>query len=232
VVLNLNKNLFMVNIDLFGWPMGSLVFLWLAFGLGRWNRADAVTLAVPASYIVGYSAFYFSGGPDLGARYWYPILAAFALLSVRGIHMTSAALSSRKALSYSGTRIGAFIVVATVSAIGVMLPWRAATKYYRYRGVTGEVRELAVSHHFEHGLVFVRAMENGRDFQSAFILNPRTLDDFGTVYAYDAGPANRAAVVTHYADRPVWVIGRVQDAAGEQPFRIIAGPLSPGTVPP
>jgi hypothetical protein len=26
VILNLNKNLFMVNIDLFGWPMGSLIF--------------------------------------------------------------------------------------------------------------------------------------------------------------------------------------------------------------
>ena len=128
VVLNLNKNLFMVNIDLFGWPMGSLVFLWLAMGLGRWNRADAVTLAVPAIYIIGYSAFYFSGGPDLGARYWYPILAVFALLSARGIHMVRTALRSREALSYSGTRVGAFIVMATVSAAGVMLPWRAATK--------------------------------------------------------------------------------------------------------
>jgi hypothetical protein len=94
------------------------------------------------------------------------------------------------------------------------------------------VRELAAATHFEHGLVFVRAVENGRDYQSAFLLNPRTLEDAGTVYAYDAGPANRAAVVTHYPDRPVWVIGRVENAAGEQLFRVLAGPLSPGTVPP
>jgi hypothetical protein len=231
VVLNWNKNFFMVNVDLFGWATGSLLFVWLVFALRRWHRADRIVLALPATYVIGYSAFYFSGGPDLGARYWYPILVPLAVLTARGIQMTSATLD-REARPDAGVRIGVFVVIATLGAAAVMLPWRAMTKHYRYRGVTGEVRELAAAHGFEHALVFMRAAENGRDYQSAFVLNPRTLDDSGTVYAFDAGPENRAVVVSHYADRPVWVIGRVEDPTGNQPFRILAGPLKPGTVPP
>ena len=113
-----------------------------------------------------------------------------------------------------------------------MLPWRAVTKYYQYRGISGEVRELAASHHFEHALVFLRAPENRRDYQSAFVLNPRTLEDPGTVYAFDAGPTNRAAVVAHFPDRAVWVISRgATNLDSGAPLRVIAGPLPPGTVP-
>jgi 4-amino-4-deoxy-L-arabinose transferase-like glycosyltransferase len=232
VVLNLNKNLFMVNIDLFGWAMGSLLFVYLAFGLGRWRREDACLHVLVASYLIGYSAFYFSGGPDLGARYWYPILVPLAALSARGVQLATADLHARGALTHAGARVGAFIGAATLSAAVVMVPWRAATKHYRYRGITGEARELAASHHFEHGLVFVRAPENGRDYQSAFILNPPTLDDPATIYAFDAGPERRAALVARFPDRPVWVIGRGSEHldAGP-PLRVLAGPLAPGTVP-
>ncbi len=232
VVLNLNKNMFMVNLDLFGWAMGSSIFVYLAFGLGRWRRDDAFLLALVASYLAGYSAFYFSGGPDLGARYWYPILVALAGLSARGAQMVAAELRARGASINPGVRIGAFVVVATVSAATVMLPWRAVTKHYRYRGVTAEARELAASQHFDHALVFLRAPENGRDYQSAFIFNPSTLDDPETIYAFDAGPAKRAALVKHFADRQVWVIGRaLSDGEGESPLRVLDGPLAPGTIP-
>ena len=232
VVLNLNKNLFMVNVDLFGWATGSLIFVWFVFALGRWRRSDVILLTLPAVYVVGYSAFWFSGGPDLGARYWYPILVPLAALSARGAQMLSAELHAHGALAHASARVGAFIVAATVSAALLMLPWRATTKHYRYRGISGEVRELAASHQFGHALVFVRPEEDRRDYQAAFIFNPATLEDRGTIYAFDAGAANRSAVVAHFSDRPVWVIGRVPaTATGSAPLQVILGPLAPGTVP-
>ncbi|MGH9387572.1 MAG: hypothetical protein ACRD2N_25205 [Vicinamibacterales bacterium] len=233
VVLNWNKNLFMVNADLFGWAPGSLIFVWLAFAIGSWRRADIMLLALPAIYLFGYSLFWFSGGPDIGARYWYPILIPFAALSARGVRMVSTGLSALRALTHPAARVGAFIVAATVGSAVVMLPWRATTKHYRYRGITGEVRELAAAHGFEHALVFVRGEQNRRDYPEAFTFNPWTLERPETIYAYDAGPSNRAVVVAHYSDRPIWVIGRdPQRSVEAPPLRVIAGPLPPGTVPP
>jgi hypothetical protein len=231
VILNANKNAFMTNIDLFGWASGSLVFIWLALGLGRWRRGDALMLALSAAFILGYSAYWFSGGPDLGARYWYPLMVPLAAMTARGAQMLSARLHERGTVSHPGARVGALMLAASLSATIVMLPWRAVTKHYRYRGISGEIRALAASHRFEHALVFVRA-EGGRDYQSAFNFNPATLDDPATIYALDAGPAHRAAVVAHFSDRPVWVIGRRRASAAENaPIDVLAGPLTPGTIP-
>lgn len=232
VVLNINKNAFMTNIELFGWASGSLILVWLAFGLGQWRRGDVLFLVLSMAFIVGYSAYWFSGGPDLGARYWYPLLVPLAALSARGAQMLSVQLQARGVLSFPGARIGAFIVAASVSAAITTVPWRAMTKHYRYRGISAEIRELADAHQFKHALVFVRAEENRRDYAAAFNFNPRTLEDPATIYAFDAGPSHRAAVVAHFPDREVWVVGRARaGGTGGAPLDVIAGPLAPGTVP-
>jgi hypothetical protein len=229
VVLNANKNLFMANQDLLGWAPGSLLFVWLAIVLGRTQRRDSLMLALISTYVIGYSAYWFSGGPDLGPRYWYPAIIPMAALTAFGAQMLIAALRRQNAASQPAARTAAFIVAATMCAGIVMVPWRAATKYYRYRGVGGEVRALAESRRFEHALVFVRS--DRRDYQSAFNLNPNTLHDSATIYAYDAGAAHRAAVVAHFPDRTVWVIGRSGSDPTRAPLDVIEGPLAPGTVP-
>jgi hypothetical protein len=231
VVLNTNKNLFMVNADLFGWATGSLVFVALALGIGRWRRADTLLLALTAAYIAGHSFYWFSGGPDIGARYWYPLLVPLAALTARGAQMAVEQLRKSDACGAPGARVGVVILVACVSAGVVALPWRAATKYYEYRGITSEVRALAEAHRFEHALVFIRSGDRA-DYQSAFSLNPPSLEGTGTVYAWDAGAAARARVVAAFPDRPVWVIERRPPGPeGEGPFVLTAGPLPPGTVP-
>jgi hypothetical protein len=224
VVLNLNKNLFMTNGDLFGWTVGSLVFVWLAIGIGRWSRREAPLLILPAIFAAGYSLFWFSGGPDLGARYWYPLLVPFAALTARGILSVAARIDQRGAFTHAGCRIAAAVLVATIGALAITLPWRALTKYYRYRGISGEVRELTASAGIQDALVFVRVAERA-DYQSAFALNPRTLEEPGTIYALDVGPAYRAGLLDHYGQRPVWVIGRAApDAAGAKPWVVLERP--------
>jgi hypothetical protein len=228
VVLNLNKNLFMVNIDLFGWPAGSLLFLCVAAAYGR--RHDAILFLIPAVYAIGYSAFWFSGGPDLGARYWYPMLVPLSALTARGVMIVVDRLRATCGSLHAAGRTGAFLLVSLFSAAVIMLPWRAVTKHYRYRGITGEVRRLADTHHFGRAVVFVRGDEGRRDYQAAFNLNTPTLDA-GTIYAFDAGPAHRATVLKHFPDRSVWVIGRDPLAVDGPALRVIAGPIPPGTDP-
>src|SRR5262249_11391732 len=86
VILNLNKNLFQTNVDLFGWGCGSLLLV-LGFALsGRLRTADRFVLALAAAFPVGYSAYWFSGGPDHGARYWFAMLVPLVWLTARGWH--------------------------------------------------------------------------------------------------------------------------------------------------
>ena len=231
VVLNLNKNFFMVNADLFGWATGSIVFAALALGFGRWRRSDGAVLALHAIFIAGYSLFWFSGGPDLGARYWYPLIVPLAVMSVRGAQMLAGEFGKAGTLGQPGARVGAFLLALAVAAVATMLPWRATTKHYQYRGISGEIHQLAEARGFGRALVFVRS-DSRSDYQSAFNLNPALFDGPETVYAWDAGPEHSAAVTSRLADRPVWVIGRrVSAPGGAAPFVVLAGPLAPGTVP-
>lgn len=226
VVLNANKNFFMANFELFGWACGSLLLAGLFVLFLPKGRADWLMIALVGAVIMGHSAYWFSGGPDLGPRYWYQALIPLVALTVRGAQAVAQRVQTRD--SVGSLRIGIFVAAACVSAVVTVLPWRSATKHYRYRDVGGEVRQLAAEHQFDHALVFVRSRERDA-YQSAFSLNPPTLADSATIYARDAGRARRQIVVEHFADRPVWVIGRT---GSEKRLRVLAGPLQPGTVPP
>ena len=231
VVLNANKNLFMVNADLFGWAAGSLLFVWLTLALGRWRSGDAVLLTLPAAFLAGYSTYWFSGGPDLGARYWYPLIVPLAALTARGAQMVATTLGPRSAGRHTGMRVGVFILAAGISAAVTFIPWRAVTKHHGYRGIDGDLRDLSAARAFGRALVFVHS-DDPADYQSAFNLNPGTLEsDALTVYARDVDGASRRAVVAHFPDRPVWVVAREKDGDVRLPWKVIEGPLPPGTVP-
>jgi hypothetical protein len=125
------------------------------------------------------------------------------------------------------------------------VPWRSLGKYHRYREMTADVQRLARDYDFGESLVFVRvesaagAILNNTDYPSAFIFNPPSLESGGTVYAFDAGPAHRRAVIDHFPGRRIWVIGRVptaaEHAAGLEAsgrMTVIDGPRLPWDAPP
>jgi hypothetical protein len=225
VMLNLNKNLFTANWELFGWACGSLVLLIAYLATGGFRKRDTLMLAVAGSFIVGHSAYWFSGGPDLGPRYWYPAIVALVALACRG--GAELAQRLRSTAPDAAGRIALFATVATLGGVLIMLPWRVVTKQSHYRGVSGDVRRVAASRHIVSGLVFIRSPFR-EDYQSAFNLNPSTLDDAATIYAYDAGLESRRRVVARFSNRSVWVIGRPDSSAA---LRLLSGPLPPGTVP-
>ncbi len=222
VVLNANKNFFAINFELFGWAAGSLVLALLALQPAALRRRDLLLLGIAAMVVIGHAFYWFPGGPDLGARYWYLTILTCVVLTVRGITVVAERLSVPRA------RVAAFAVLASVAALGTVLPWRIVTKHYHYRDITGEVRALATREGIHNGLVFVRGARRS-DYQEAFNLNPPSLDQGGTIYAWDQGPAHRARVLHQFPQRPVWLVERDPDP--DQPIRLVAGPLPPGTDP-
>lgn len=224
VIINANSNFYMANIELFGWSFGSLGFAALALLLGGLRRADWLFFALLVSMVAGHSFYWFSGGPDFGARYWYQALVPLVVLTVRGMQAVQQRLIERRASELSASRVTAFVLVASLVAFANVVPWRSLGKYHHYRGMSGNVGRMADAYGFGDSLVFVR--EGGKnDYASAFVFNPPTLDSRGTIYARDTGLVGRAAVAQHFPGRSVWIVAGSSRAAG--PFRLVAGPLPP-----
>ncbi len=204
VVLNLNKNLFQTNVDLFGWACGSLL-LPVLYLTSRWtSREDRIWIALAVVLPAGYSLYWFSGGPDHGARYWYPLLVPFLLFTARSIERLHAMWRRPDTLPFVRPMVG----VAVLAACLTFVPWRATTKYFRYREVGADLSQEVSRRGIQHALVFVHAPER-ETYQAGFNYNSPRLDGPDNVYARLLDVQSRERLTAHFADRDWWIAERV-----------------------
>src|SRR5262249_47963077 len=157
------------------------------------TRADRFMIGVIFIVVAAYSLYWFSGGPDFGARYWYLILIPCVALTVRGIE------------SIGGDRILPAVACLTLLSVFVFIPWRAVDKYHGYLGMTPDILRLAQVNGFGNSLVLVEG-ERYPDYESAAAYNPLNLRDSRTIYAWDRNAEARAKLIVAYQDRPVWLV--------------------------
>ncbi|RMG94348.1 MAG: hypothetical protein D6706_13895 [Chloroflexi bacterium] len=223
-LINANQNVFMVNVELFGWGFGSLVFVYLLLIWKKWKSPDMLFFWIVAVIIIGYSFYWFSGGPDFGARYWYQVLIPLIILTTRGIEELQSRWQKMHANKPVASRIGLFVVAASLVAWFNFVPWRSLSKYHNYRGMNNSMAQLAQKQQFGHALVFIRE-KSKYDYARAFIFNPPTLDSSGTIYARDVGPESRDALIRHFSGRQVWYVAPSETADNQ--FEVVLGPHSP-----
>lgn len=214
--VNAQFNLFAIEAELFGWGGGSLLLvLFLLLG-GKLYRADRALAAFALAIVLANSFYWFSGGPDFGARYWYLVIVPLVLLSVSGLR----ALEARVA---EPARARALVLVLVSFAWLAWVPWRAVDKYHRYRGMDPGIRALAAQHDFGRSLVLVRGRRHP-DYDSAAVYNPLDLEADAPIYAWDRSPGVRTELIEHYADRDVWlVVGPASSSTGR--WKILDGPV-------
>jgi hypothetical protein len=219
VVVNAILNLFQVNIELLGWGTGSILLLAILVTSRAWKRQD-VWMAIAMLAVIGAHSFYwFSGGPDFGARYWYLILIPALALTARGLQVAAGHFARPDA----GTRVYAAALCFCIISLVVFTPWRATDKYFHYRSMRPDVRELVRSHDFGRSLILVGG-QRMPDYMSAAPYNPVGLQGDAPVFAWDVSPEVRRRVLEAYRDRPVWLVaGPSETGSG---FRVVAGPLS------
>ena len=216
VAINAGVNASAVNVELFGWCVASLLPVVLGVFGRRPDRATWLWLAA-ILVITGAHAFYwFSGGPDFGARYWFLIIVPAIALAARGL------TGLDDAAPRFGPRARAAALALSLAALVVFVPWRATDKYYHYRRMRPDVRRLAAQFG-DDGLVLVRGRRHP-DYASAAIYNPLDLSARQPIYAWDRDTTARRAVLDAYPDRRVWILeGPTVTGDG---FRVVAGPLS------
>jgi hypothetical protein len=195
-LININLNAFGLNTDLFGWSTGSLIVVaWLIVS-GRIGRADWLMLGTIAGIVGVYFPYYFSGGPDFGARYWFPVVVPLVALTARGIREVEARTGARVLVA-----VAALVVLSCVNFV----PWRAIDKYRDFRGMRADIPGLAERHGFGRDLVLVRG-PRFPDYASAIVYNPIDLSASETIYAWDRSPEARRAVIDAFPGRRVWLV--------------------------
>jgi hypothetical protein len=155
----------------------------------------------------GFSLYWFSGGPDFGPRYWYPMLLPVTVLTVRGASTLAERLTANGVTPAGSQRVWAFVTLASLLGLANLLPWRSVDKYHNYRGIRSDIRRLERSYHFGRSLVLIRGPE-WPDYATAFSFNPATFDRnvVGPIYARELGPETTERLREYYRDRPVWIL--------------------------
>ncbi len=201
VGINTLLNLFQLNTELLGWSMGSLAVVVVAL-VWKPSRVDRAMLGAIGIVVGIHSLFWFSGGPDFGARYWFLLVAPLAALAARGL--------SRLGERGGPGRLGRCLTGAgalSVAALLIFVPWRAADKYHHYRGMSPEgprraLREIGPG----PALVLVQG-SRFPDYASTAIYNPIDVrDSAGVIFAWDKDSVTRSALLEYFVGRPVWLL--------------------------
>jgi hypothetical protein len=223
-LINSAINTFQVNTELFGWTLGSLAFATYFVISGRLTRRDAwaiVSIAVVAS---SYFFYWYHGGPDLGARYWFIAIVPLVALTVRGLQIVSSR-SCRTGQTNLLVGLRAFAAVAAMCLITFVsyIPWRAADKYYHYLGMQPGIEQLAKDHSFGRSLILIKGSEHP-DYQSTWISNPLNFEGDVPLYAWDKNEDVRAQLLNAYPDRDIWIIDGPSVTGNG--YKIEAGPMT------
>ena len=218
VLVNANLNFFATNIELFGWSCGSLLLIFLAVFSRRMQRSDRLLVASGLAIIGIHTFYWFSGGPDFGARYWFLILIPCIGLTARGTMILGDLLGTQS----SQHRVTLGVVSLCLLAMVTFVPWRAIDKYHHYRGMRAEIRSLAREAGFGRSLVLIQG-EHWPDYHSAAVYNPPKWDADQPVYAWDQNPEVRDSLLRLYPDRPIWIVAGPSMTRG--PFRLLRGPV-------
>lgn len=213
-VVNAALNTFSLNTELFGWATGSLILVACFLFSGALRKKDVWALAAIAGVVGAYGFYWYHGGPDFGARYWFLIIIPLVALSVRAIERFSQKPNETGGDFRSNPRV--VVSVAALCALSLFnyLPWRAADKYHRYLEMQPGVERLARENNFGRSLVLIRGAEHP-DYQSAWTFNPLDFEGDAPIYAWDKNPAIRARLLQAYSDRPVWTVDGPTLSGGE-----------------
>jgi hypothetical protein len=227
-LVNTSLNTFSINVELLGWSTGSLFLAALFMFSGRLKRSDYLMIALVLGVYIPHFFYYFSGGPDFGARYWFLMIIPFIALTARGTETLQAKLGSATSnASLAGARVKIGVLSLCLFSIVNYFPWRATDKYRHFRGMRPDIRELAAEHGFGKSLVLIRG--DADDYPSAWFYNPVDLRADGDVpiYAWDRNQDVRTQVLEAYPDRPVWIINGPSITGGA--YEIVSGPIPPGS---
>ncbi|HEY7568985.1 MAG TPA: DUF6056 family protein, partial [Gemmatimonadaceae bacterium] len=222
VVVNAILNTYLSNVELFGWATGSLVLVLVLLVVRRLSRPDWWMLAILFVIVGIHSFFWFSGGPDFAARYWFLTIVPLCALTVSAARRLTSGPDARARTSFA-------LAALCASAMLTFVPWRSVDKYWHFRRMDRGIERLAELRGMRGGIVLVRGLRHP-DYHAAAIFNPLDLRAGVTLFAWDRSRSVREAVLRAYPDRAVWYVDG--PTVTQRGYEVSAGPLPPGSLAP
>ena len=226
VAVNALLNTVAMNIELFGWGIGSLlviVLLCMHRGLGWLQRVDRWMLFFIAVVFGFQSLYWFSGAMSFGARYYFLAIVPLIALTAQAVrHFETSPESPVSGLNRTGIMLAAIVVLST-SAMTTFLPWRAIDKFHHSRDMRPDIRYLIADGDLDSVLLLVSGKTHP-DLISALVYSNTDPYGNGPLVAWDKSPSVRQRLLEAYPDRQVFLIdGPSLTGAG---YRVTAGPVS------
>ncbi len=207
VLLNANQNLCNLNFELLGWAVGGLLLFGAHVLGGRWTRADRICGVFLLVLAGAYSCYWFSGGPDYGARYWYLMLVPVLWLSARGLQTIVDWGQQRWPDGRFRARAHGCLLLCCAISVVVFLPWRVVGRYDGYRGFHREYLEQVEDGVHGGALIFVRS-PTAPEYGSAMLANDPALPGDRPVFVRYRSEAENAATEAAFPGRTVVIVGR------------------------
>ncbi|MGQ0764496.1 MAG: hypothetical protein ACT4OZ_02405 [Gemmatimonadota bacterium] len=217
--LNTLLNASALQSELFGWATGSLLFIFLLVAANRLAAMDRTLVGIVVFVIVVHAFYWFSGGPDFGARYWFVALIPLVVITARAPRLLAGTDADSRRLAVGLTVLGILSTAAFTT-------WRGLEKYRGYRLMGDDFVRFADENDLGNALVLVRGRRHP-DYHMAFMENPVRPDDRRPVFAWDRNRELRAAAISAFPERPVVIVDGPTVSGGA--VRIVAGPLPPGS---
>lgn len=201
VLLNANQNLYSINFEFLGFAVGSLLLPILGLFHRRRTPFRILALIFSASLVLAYSTYWFSGGPDFGARYWYLLLVPLLLFSVDGLRWLMS--RARSGDEFHGARLCAAVIILIVTTVLLFLPWRLVGKYPNYRSCHDDVRTLVAEGAIPERALVLIDVKDEVEFGPALLLNRFPFAESERIFARDLGVEVSKRLIAAFPDRPV-----------------------------
>ncbi len=218
VAVNSALNLFQINVELSGWSVGSILPIALLILVsGGVLAADLGMVGAIVLVMFAHAFYWFSGGPDFGARYWYLALVPLLVLVTQSLKRLGH-------LSEARGRVVFATALLCATSLSIYLPWRATDKYWHYRDMEPGILNLATEHDWGPDDIVIVRGDRVPDYASVATYNPINLVGDGPLYAWDGGPEVERALIDAFPRRRYWwVDGPTVTGAS---FRVREGPRS------
>ncbi len=201
-MINLAYNLFTLSLQLFGWPLLSLLFFLASFFLKK-DRFHLLLLGITVALFIGHFFYWFHGVTPYGPKYVAEVMPAFFILSSLGLHNLKEILSryitplSRPRFEKMAANL---VFLLFIFSISIYIPYHF---FYFQKGKWGETTKIydtVTKAGIKKALIFVSEKE-GQHFiyTSGFIHNdPELKADI--IFARDLGKEN-IKLKRYYPDR-------------------------------
>ena len=187
-----------LNMELLGWPIGSLVLIYVYLLWGKWSSFSRGVGSVLAAVVLIHFFYWFNAIFYVGPRYWYAASLPIFILSALGLFAAIRQLEDL-GVRTAFERVMSGVVLLSIFTTMLFLPWRGVEKYSARTATTHAIERLAASPQLRNSVVFL----DEDVFNSSVMLVDPLLHGDGPIFVRDRGPdANRQVMAAFPGRHP------------------------------